>query len=456
MRRFEEADARGETWLGLAGRPWPEAPFRPTLSGRAWRDLRWLGAASLEAPPAEGYPAICQTLTQAGIDVTILTERPLPVVRRVIATHGPTLRACAPRIMTGQGEGIATFPMVSAPPGQTTTTRSDVSHDSNEDLAQNLPSSETSAEAPPAPASGHDLPGAAGTSAGSLTRALLVRQLRERGKRVAVLGWRPADVPALAESHVGIALGPAAPQRVREASDAIIPDGSLQSLVRAIALGRTFFRNIRRYLVFQTVVNGFILGASLLGPLFGLGIPFTALQMLWGHFLLDSVAALALATESPDPDVLEGPPTDVTAPLFTWAMARQALIMGGWAVAGLLALMAGLARANLPGGQVASLHFSAFVFFILWLMWMARWSGSRTPHANRAWDNPWALGLLAGTMVAQMAFVQLGGRLFHTAPLSERSWLLLLAGTGLFAWAGAALTDRLTGRPSLVVGERIP
>lgn len=456
IRRFEEAEARGETWLGLAGRPWPEAPFRPTLPGRACRHLRWLGAVALEDTPAEGYPTICQTLTQAGIEVTILTDHPLPVVRRAIAAHGPTLQACAPRIMTSQDEDGKTSPMTSARPGQNAVERSDGLPESPADTSSNRADSGASADIEPAPPDGQDRWGATGTTAGSLTRALLVRQLRERGRRVAVIGWRAEDVPALAESQVGIALGPAAPQRVREASDAIIPDGSLHSLVRAIALGRTFFRNIRRYLVFQTVVNGLILGANLLGPLFGLGIPFTALQMLWGHFLLDSVAALALATESPDPDVLEGPPTDVTTPLFTWAMAKQALIMGGWAVAGLLALMAALPRVNLPGGQAASIHFSAFVFFILWMMWMARWSGTRTPHANRAWDNPWALGLLAGTMVAQMAFVQLGGRLFHTAPLSERSWLLLLAGTGLFAWAGAALTDRLTGRPSLVVGERIP
>ncbi len=512
IRMCEEADARGESWLGLAGRPWPDPPPRPALNNRALAGLRWLGAVSLQDAPAEDYPGWRRTLGQAGVEVTILTDQPMPVVRRAIAAHSHALRADPPRILSeggaaegrsddargdrlknearveiAPGEPTDAHPPIAArqplgtqestgggaPAGSRDSPRVVVSASVDEPTrlsdpvecheSANLcplaslreehsaPEAATSARAAASPFGGSL--GSSGAFVGGLTRAHLVRQLREAGKQTAVVGWRPEDIPALAEASVGIALGPAAPQRVREASDAIIPEASLQPLVRAIALGRTFFRNIRRYLVFQTVVNGLILGASLLGPLFGLGIPFTVLQMLWGHFLLDSVAALALATESPDPDVLDGPPTDVTAPLVTGRMATHALIQAMWAVAGFLGLMAILPRLTLAPGQPASVLFSAFIFFILWVMWMARWAETRTPHANRAWDNSWTLGLLAGTMVAQMAFVQLGGRVFATTPLSETIWLTLIAGTGLFAWAGAWLATRLVTHRALVVDE---
>ncbi|NLI75026.1 MAG: cation-transporting P-type ATPase [Candidatus Riflebacteria bacterium] len=377
-RLCEEAEARGERIQGFAWKPWGKAPITPRLHDRALDGLAWLGAISCSDPTTDEYPAIRQTLARAGIRVHLVSAHPGPVVRRVLAELGGDLAGDPFLVAKVAGES--------------------------------------------GPAEG-------------LSRAEAVRQRREGGTLVAATGWRPEDIPVLAEASIGIALGPAAPQRVKEASDVIVPDLSLQPVIRAVALSRTFFRNIRRYLVFQTVVNGLILGASLLGPLFGLGFPLTVMEMLWVHFLLDSVTALAMATESPDPDILDGPPTDITRPLLSLDMAGEIFAQSAFVLAGFLGLQVALGRSGLAADHARSLLFSAFVFLVFWVLWSCRWFGTRQPHPNRAWDNPLFSTMAAFILIGQMAIVQLGGRFFQTVPLVNGEWLALLAGTGAFVGA---------------------
>ncbi len=389
-RLCEEAEARGEQIQGFAWKPWGKAPITPRLHDRALGGLAWLGAVTCLDPATDEYPAVRQTLARAGIRVHLVSAHPAPVVRRVLAELGGGL-AGDPSLVAGEaGEA-----------------------------------------------------GEAGPAAG-LSRAEAVRRRREGGTLVAVTGWRPEDIPVMAEAGIGIALGPAAPQRVKEASDVIVPDLSLQPVIRAVALSRAFFRNIRRYLVFQTVVNGLILGASLLGPLFGLGFPLTVLEMLWVHFLLDSVTALAMAAESPDPDILEGPPADITRPLLSLDMAGAICAQSAWVLAGFLGLQAALGRAGLAVDHARSLLFSAFVFLVFWVLWSCRWFGTRQAHPNRAWDNPLFSAMAAFILIGQMAIVQLGGRFFQTVPLVNGEWLALLAGTGAYVGAFHLLWSRLS------------
>jgi Ca2+-transporting ATPase len=276
----------------------------------------------------------------------------------------------------------------------------------------------------------------------------LVRLLMARGQVVAVTGDGVNDGPALNFADVGLAMGKAGTAVAKEASDIVILDDSLASVVTAVKWGRGLYENIQRFLLFQLTINAAALGLAVLGPFLGYELPLTVLQMLWVNLIMDTFAALALATEPPHPGVLRRPPRSPAAFIVTRPMAL-AIAGGGVAIIGaLLVLLVWLGDAGLGQGdaptRAGTVVFTVFVLLQFWNLFNAKMLGRRGSVFATLGRNPRFLLIAAVILVGQVLIVQFGGTAFRTVPLSLADWLILLGTTSAVLWAGELL--RLAGR----------
>ena len=278
----------------------------------------------------------------------------------------------------------------------------------------------------------------------------LVSLLKQRGHVVAVTGDGVNDGPALNYADVGLAMGKSGTAVAKEASDIVLLDDSFGSIVTAVKWGRTLYENIQRFILFQLTINVCALGLAVLGPFIGYELPLTVLQMLWVNLIMDTFAALALATEPPHPGVLGRPPRDPAGFIVTAPMAKFVFGVGGVFLAILLGLILWLqSDGELPASDDATrggtIVFNAFVLLQFWNLFNAKgWgrSGSVFPTLG----NNISFLLVAGAILAgQICLVQFGGAVFRTVPLSLAEWGVLLAATSGVFWAGEiwrALTKR--------------
>ena len=442
--QFGELHDRGKICLGFAWKPLQQLSEPETLEGVRVEGMTWLGAVVLEDLPSEDYSRYKKACDLAGIRLILLTDEEPSVIKRVFAQNG----------LGAPASGFASHPASQPVSHLASEPASHLASEPASHLASE-PASQPESEPASQPASGPEVvrvsPSLSPDGCGKRNFMEGLRRSNSGSgtELFAALGCRVDDIPAMASAQIGLALGPLSSQSVKESSDVVLTEASLQPFLRAVAIGRAFYRNLRRFLVFQAVTNFLILGINLLSPLLGLGFPLTVLQMLWIQFILDTVTALALATEAPDPDILDRPPSDVTEPLLTWAMGRVILAQSVLVLAGFLGLLA-IIHSVAPGTPHShSVLFSAFVFLIFWVLWTSRWLGTKNPHANRAWDNPWYIWMAACIVFGQMLIVQTGGSLFQTAPLTGFEWFGLFAGTGLYVWLGGALLEGNAAKPAI-------
>mmetsp|Transcript_4289 Transcript_4289/g.13717 ORF Transcript_4289/g.13717 Transcript_4289/m.13717 type:complete len:995 (+) Transcript_4289:117-3101(+) len=170
----------------------------------------------------------------------------------------------------------------------------------------------------------------------------LVQMLKAAGEIVAVTGDGTNDAPALKESHVGLAMGIAGTEVAKEASDIVILDDNFSSIVKSVLWGRSVFCNIRKFLQFQLTINLVALTLAVIAAITGKGTPLNVLQLLWVNLIMDSMAALALATEDPTPDLLEEKPNGKDEPLISRTMWKHIVIQGIFQLAVLLLLLYGM------------------------------------------------------------------------------------------------------------------
>ena len=259
----------------------------------------------------------------------------------------------------------------------------------------------------------------------------LVQLLQQRGEVVAVTGDGTNDAPALNHAHVGLSLG-SGTSVAKEASDITIIDDSFRSVVRAVEWGRSLYKNIQRFIFFQLVVNVTALLLVLGGSIIGTELPLTVTQILWINLIMDTFAAMALASLPPSHEVLNAPPRKATDFIISHEMMRGIGGLGLLFFAFTFAYLYWLEN-NVTGQGVSTYEltkfFTVFVMLQWWNLFNARTLGSRhSAFHHFFWGKGFVLVLVL-ILLGQWLIVTLGGDMFRTVPLSAHDWLQIAVGT---------------------------
>ena len=270
----------------------------------------------------------------------------------------------------------------------------------------------------------------------------LVQLLQQRGAVVAVTGDGTNDAPALNHAQVGLSMGTGT-SVAKEASDITLLDDSFHSIATAVMWGRSLYKNIQRFIVFQLTINVVALLSVLFGAFFGTSLPLTVTQMLWVNLIMDTFAAMALASISPSMDVMNEKPRKRTDFIITPAMRNNIFGVGVAFLVilmGLLAYFKGLPDGLLPNGEMSvhylTVFFTVFVMLQFWNLFNASVFG--TTHSVFK-DASHALGMLSVALiilVGQFIIVTFGGKVFRTEPLDWQTWLQIIACTSVVLWVG--------------------
>ncbi|SNU10261.1 Ca2+-transporting ATPase [Prevotellaceae bacterium KH2P17] len=265
----------------------------------------------------------------------------------------------------------------------------------------------------------------------------LVEMLQKRGEIVAVTGDGTNDAPALHYAHVGLSLG-SGTSVAKEASDMTLLDDSFGSIANAVMWGRSLYKNIQRFLFFQLVVNVTALLLVLGGSVIGTEMPLTVTQILWVNLIMDTFAALALASLPPSRDVMNEKPRSQADFILTPGMSRGILFCG---ISFFLIMFAYLYKClhdDDPGMQSYELtmFFTTFVMLQFWNLFNAKTLGSdRSAFRHFVLDKGLMLVLVL-ILCGQWLIVTFGGKMFRTVPLTAESWLKIIVATSAVLWAG--------------------
>lgn len=262
----------------------------------------------------------------------------------------------------------------------------------------------------------------------------LVRLLQEKGDVVAVTGDGTNDAPSLNRANVGFAMG-SGTQVAKEASDIILLDDSFASIVNAVRWGRTLYYNIQKFLFFQLTINLLALAVVLAGPFTGITLPLTVSQMLWVNLIMDTFAALALATEPPHSAIMDYPPRRKAEFIITRSIGKGIAFTAGFLFVVLMALLQFMrADGNIDSYEL-TLFFNVFVMFQFWNLFNARVFGQDISAFRGLSKNKSFIFIAFLIVIGQVAIVQFGGTFFRTVPLSLRDWVLVVIFSSIILWA---------------------
>ncbi|KAL8039978.1 hypothetical protein ABFX02_10G070500 [Erythranthe guttata] len=281
-------------------------------------------------------------------------------------------------------------------------------------------------------------------------KLLLVQALRKRGHVVAVTGDGTNDAPALHEADIGLAMGIQGTEVAKESSDIIILDDNFSSVVKVVRWGRSVYANIQKFIQFQLTVNVAALVINVVAAVSSGNVPLNAVQLLWVNLIMDTLGALALATEAPTDHLMKRKPVGRREPLITNIMWRNLLIQAMYQVTVLLILnFGGISILNLKHDEKAhafkvknTLIFNAFVFCQIFNEFNAR-----QPEQMNVWKgvtkNRLFMGIVGIEVVLQFMIIFFLGKFASTVRLSWQLWLVSIA-IGIISW------------PLAVVGKLIP
>ena len=263
----------------------------------------------------------------------------------------------------------------------------------------------------------------------------LVSLLQQQGEVVAVTGDGTNDAPALNRAHVGLSLG-SGTSVAKQASDITLLDDSFRSIVQAVMWGRSLYKNIQRFIFFQLIVNVTALLLVLFGAFIGTELPLTITQILWVNLIMDTFAAMALASLPPSREVLQEKPRSKDAFIITRPMMRGICIIGGLFFVVTAAMLWYFERVAGVDAVELTIFFTLFVLMQWWNLFNARMLGSNHSAFRRLWACRGFLLVLAIVLVGQWLIVTFGGQMFRTVPLSWQTWLWMFAVTSPVLWAG--------------------
>ncbi|WP_290101301.1 calcium-translocating P-type ATPase, PMCA-type [Duncaniella muris] len=278
----------------------------------------------------------------------------------------------------------------------------------------------------------------------------LVEALQANNEVVAVTGDGTNDAPALKTAHVGLSMGDGT-SVAKEASDITIIDNSFSSIGRAVMWGRSLYQNIQRFILFQMTVNVVACFIVLFGSFMGMQSPLTVTQMLWVNLIMDTFAAMALASLPPSASVMKDKPRPREAFIINNAMKRFIICIGGIFFLVLLAILYYFEHTDITclteigsvtmggntglSGYELSLFFTIFVFLQFWNMFNAR--AFETGRSAFHFKGCEGFSLIAlSILFGQILIVSIGGEFFNVEPLRLIDWLIIIAGTSLVLWIG--------------------
>lgn len=365
-------------------------------------DLTFIGIVAISDPVRADVPAAIQSCLDAGVAVKIVTGDTPGTAREIGRQIGLWL--------PGDGE-------------KNITTGVEFAAMSDEELLQRLPDIKIISRARP------------------MDKERLVRTLQRMGQVVAVTGDGTNDAPALNAAQVGLSMGDGTTV-AKEASSITILDNSFHSITRAVMWGRSLYRNIQRFLLFQMTINVVACFIVFIGTFFGTQSPLTVTQMLWVNLIMDTFAAMALASLPPNERVMQDKPRKQTDFIITRPMGVRIAGIGGFFVCALLLLlyyfnhydvttMAQVFTLDAPqSAETLSLSsfeltafFTVFVLFQFWNMFNAAAFHSKKIIEGSATFG----GVLLGILVGQVLIVTFGGKMFGVVPLDAMEWVYILA-----------------------------
>ena len=291
-----------------------------------------------------------------------------------------------------------------------------------------------------------------------LDKKRLVEALQADNHVVAVTGDGTNDAPALKAAQVGLSMGDGT-SVAKEASDITIVDNSFSSIGQAVMWGRSLYQNIQRFILFQMTVNVVACLIVMAGAFMGLQSPLTVTQMLWVNLIMDTFAAMALASLPPSRSVMKDKPRSRSAFIVSKSMWKSIVGVGGLFFVFLLCLLYYLEHADISSlsqiGRVPlgtadglspyelSLFFTIFVFLQFWNMFNARAFATGRSAFHFKGAGGFALIALA-ILMGQILIVTVGGPFFSVTPLKITDWLIIIAGTSPVLWIGELI--RLFGK----------
>lgn len=271
----------------------------------------------------------------------------------------------------------------------------------------------------------------------------LVEALQARGEVVAVTGDGTNDAPALKTAHVGLSMGDGTAV-AKEASDITIIDNSFASIGRAVMWGRSLYRNIQRFILFQMTVNVVACLIVFIGALFDTQSPLSVTQMLWVNLIMDTFAAMALASLPPSEQVMKEHPRDRSR--FIISRPMKQFILGVGLTFTVVLMVFFIIFENTPGDSVVpisetvkkgfslrehSLFFTIFVMLQFWNLFNAKSFLTGKSAFHQLGESKEFLFIVMLIFIGQVLIVQFGGAMFNVVALSLRDWLLITVNTSV-------------------------
>lgn len=362
-------------------------------------DLTYLGIVAISDPVRADVPAAVKTCLKAGIDVKIVTGDTPGTAREIGRQIGTWTTEDSDRnIITGPAFEALT----------------------DEEALERVMDLKIMCRARPT------------------DKQRLVQLLQKKGAVVAVTGDGTNDAPALKAAQVGLSMGDGT-SVAKEASDITILDNSFSSITRAVMWGRSLYRNIQKFLLFQLTINVAACLIVLLGSLLGTESPLTITQMLWVNLIMDTFAAGALASLPPNERVMNDKPRRSGKDgdfIITRPMARSIFGVGAVFVVILMGLLLRFHAESGLSPHDLSWFFTFFVMLQFWNMFNAKAFMEGRSAFARLGECGSFLFVAALIIVGQVLIVTFGGEMFNVVPLSAKDWAIIVCSSSLVLWIG--------------------
>ena len=372
----------------------------PYADGRlAGTDLTFLGFVAISDPVRADVPEAVQSCLAAGIDVKIVTGDTPGTAREIGRQIGII------------NDKTSEYAVITGPEFEAL---------SEEDAAKRVMALKIMCRARP------------------MDKQRLVRLLQEQDAVVAVTGDGTNDAPALKAAQVGLSMGDGT-SVAKEASDITIIDNSFTSIARAVMWGRSLYKNIQRFLLFQLTINVAACLIVMIGSLVGTSSPLTITQMLWVNLIMDTFAAGALASLPPNWSVMKERPRKSGENgdfIITKPMARSIFGVGFLFVVIQVAMLVWLNADGVMTPYEQSVFFTFFVMLQFWNMFNAKAYMTGCSAFKGLFSNYTFLAVCALIVVGQLLIVSFGGVMFNVVPLSLESWAVITASTSVVLWVG--------------------